>query len=99
MNGFQATNSSSGAPTMNGLLAPARGQHNRAASLPVFAQPTQQNGGAFQEGGQNGAQQGERRGHGYQSSFSGGMGNGFGNGYGEMSNGLNGWAEEEIVGN
>lgn len=96
MNGFQAP-TSSGAPTMNGLLAPARGQHNRAASLPVFAQP-QQNG-AFQEGSNGSANAESRRGHQYQSSFSGGMGNGFGNGYGEMSNGLNGWAEEEIVGN
>merc|ERR1711977_702082 len=36
INGFQ--NGQSGAPTMNGLLAPARSQHNRAVSLPVFAQ-------------------------------------------------------------
>ncbi|KAK0099531.1 hypothetical protein ONS96_008366 [Cadophora gregata f. sp. sojae] len=96
INGFQ--NGQSAAPTMNGLLAPARSQHNRAVSLPVFAQQ--------ENGNQNEDQQ--RRGHQYQSSFSGlGNGNGFSNGYGlaiqdnsGMSlNGLNGWAEEEIVGN
>ncbi len=107
INGFQ--NNTSGAPTVNGLLAPARGQHNRAVSLPVFAQ---QVNGQFQQ--ENGSANGEqRRGHQYQSSFSGGMGNGnsnvngvFGNGYGLAiqdggmgMNGLNGWAEEEVVGN
>jgi RNA recognition motif-containing protein len=97
MNTFQS--GTSGAPTMNGLLAPARSQHNRAVSLPVFAQQQEQQAGAFQ------AEQ--RRGHQYQNSFSGGMGNGsaFGNGYGlaiqdgGMNHGLNGWAEEEVVGN
>ena len=78
---------------------PARSQHNRAVSLPVFAQQ--------ENGNQNGVQQ-QRRGHQYQSSFSGlGNGNGFSNGYGLAiqdnsgmnMNGLNGWAEEEIVGN
>jgi len=97
------------------LLAP-RSQHNRAVSLPVFAQ---QVNGVFQEqNGQNGNSNGERRGHHYQSSFSGmsngngnaayinGNGNAFGNGYGLAiqdgginMNGLNGWAEEEVVGN
>jgi RNA recognition motif-containing protein len=106
MNGFQSGNSSSGAPTVNGLLAPARGQHNRAVSLPVFAQ---QVNGQFQENGNTNGN-GERRGHQYQSSFSGGNSNGngvFGNGYGLAIqdgmgmniNGLNGWAEEEVVGN
>ncbi|PQE28617.1 hypothetical protein CJF30_00010944 [Rutstroemia sp. NJR-2017a BBW] len=90
-NGFQ----SSGAPTMNGLLAPARGQHSRAVSLPSFAQQDQQNG--------NGESQ-PRRGHHYQASFSGGLGNGgFNSGYGlaiqDAGHGLNGWAEEEVVGN
>ncbi|CAG8960048.1 hypothetical protein HYFRA_00013236 [Hymenoscyphus fraxineus] len=94
LNGFQAP-SNSGSTTMNGLLAPGRSQHSRAASLPVFGQP-QQNGSAFQEPTSATA---ERRGHQYQSSFSSGIGNGFGNGFGEMNNGLNGWAEEEIVGN
>jgi hypothetical protein len=104
MNGFQ--NGTSGAPTVNGLLAPARGQHSRAVSLPVFAQ---QVNGQFQENG-NSNGNGERRGHQYQSSFSGGNSNGngvFGNGYGLAiqdgmgmnMNGLNGWAEEEVVGN
>jgi len=94
INGFQ--NSSSGQPA--GLLAPPR-SHNRAVSLPVFAQ--QVNG--FQENGGNEQQRG--RGHQYQSSFSGGLGNGTGfNGYGLAiqdggMNGLNGWAEEEVVGN
>ena len=96
----------SGAPTVNGLLAPARGQHSRAVSLPVFAQ---QVNGQFQENG-NSNGNAERRGHQYQSSFSGGNSNGngvFGNGYGLAiqdgmgmnMNGLNGWAEEEVVGN
>ncbi|KAH8653125.1 putative RNA-binding protein MRN1 [Tricladium varicosporioides] len=107
MNGFQ--NGTSGAPTIGGLLAPARSQHNRAVSLPVFAQ---QVNGQFQENGNNGgnAEQ-QRRGHQYQASFSGGMGNGntnggFNDGYGLAiqqggmnMNGLNGWAEEEVVGN
>lgn len=91
----QQQNGTSGAQLVNGLLAPAR-QHNRAVSLPVFAQQLQENGGP-----QNNEQ--ARRGHQYQNSFSGGMGGGFG-GYGlgvEGVNGmgLNGWAEEEIVGN
>jgi RNA recognition motif-containing protein len=83
------------AQAVNGLLAPARSQHNRAVSLPAFA--PQLNG--YQENGN-----GERKGHQYQNSFSGGMGNG--NAYGLAiqdggmnggMNGLNGWAEEEIV--
>ena len=97
ISGFQNNN---GTQTMNGLLAPARSQHNRAVSLPVFAQ--QING--FQEGPNGGEQQ--RRGHQYQSSFSGGLGNGnaYGmaindGGMGGGMNGLNGWAEEEVVGN
>ncbi|KAG9236865.1 hypothetical protein BJ875DRAFT_202223 [Amylocarpus encephaloides] len=95
INGLQAGNSA--APTMNGLLAPARGQHNRAASLPVFAQPEGANGAA-----NNNAE--PRRGHQYQGSFSSGMSNGSGafggNGYGlGMQEGLSGWAEEEVAGN
>lgn len=100
INGYQ--NGTSNAPTMNGLLAPsnARGQHNRAVSLPHFAQQL-----ADGSTGHNGEQQ-ARRGHQYQNSYSGGLGNGnvFGNGYGMdggmgMNNhGLNGWAEEETVG-
>lgn len=88
-------NGNSNAPISNGLLAPAR-QHNRAVSLPAFAQQFQENGQ------QNGEQQ--RRGHQYQGSFSG-LGNGnYSNGYGLSiqeagMNGLNGWAEEEIVSN
>ncbi|KAI9047916.1 hypothetical protein LZ554_007718 [Drepanopeziza brunnea f. sp. 'monogermtubi'] len=97
INGFQ--NGTSNAPITNALLAPARSQHNRAASLPAFAQQ-------FQENGQpNASEQQRRGGHQYQSSFSG-LGNGnFNNAYGlaiqENSgmNGLNGWVEEEIVGN
>ncbi|TQS38779.1 hypothetical protein Golomagni_00706 [Golovinomyces magnicellulatus] len=100
MNGFQ-----NGAPpssTMNGLLAPARGQHSRAASLPVFAQ---QINGKFQENGLNvGANvHAERRGHQFQNSFSGGIGNGsFANGTFGLAiqdpsiSSLNGWAEEDV---
>jgi RNA recognition motif-containing protein len=114
MNGFQTQNSQ--AQTMNGLLAPAR-SHNRAVSLPVFAQGVnvfQQEGGNTQ-GGEQGGQRG--RGHQYQASFSGQLGNGIGGfnaggyagyaggeGMGGMNgnghgHGLNGWAEEEVVGN
>lgn len=81
---------------MNGLLAPARGSHSRAVSLPVFAQPD--GNGNEQQGGSRG------RGHQYQNSFSGGLGNGgFNSGYGlgidGQGHGLNGWAEEEVAGN
>ncbi len=102
VSGFQNSHNLMESQTMNGLLAPAR-SHNRAVSLPVFAQ--QVNG--FQEGLNGGDQQ--RRGHQYQSSFSGGIGNGnaYGlaiNNDGGMSggmNGLNAWGEEreEVVGN
>jgi RNA recognition motif-containing protein len=99
INGFPS--GTSNAPTIGGLLAPARSQHNRAVSLPVFAQQ-QANGNVPEEQPQQ-----RGRGHQYQSSFSGGLGNGsgFGNGgYGLAiqdggMNGLNGWAEEEVVGN
>jgi len=89
-NGFQNGNS---APS---LLAPPR-SHNRAVSLPAF------NGGFPQENGNGNEQRG--RGHQYQNSFSGGLGNGNSfnnNSYGLPMNdggmnGLNGWAEEEVV--
>jgi len=85
INGFQNGNA---APS---LLAPPR-SHNRAVSLPVF------NGGFPQENDQR------ARGHQYQSSFSGGLGNGANTAYGLAvqeggMNGLNQWAEEEVVGN
>ncbi|KAH8589335.1 hypothetical protein B0O99DRAFT_655492 [Bisporella sp. PMI_857] len=96
INGFQNGN---GGPS---LLAPPR-SHNRAVSLPAFngVFPPQENGNGSDQRG---------RGHQYQSSFSGGLGNGaIGNGFGNNSyglaiqdggmNGLNGWAEEEVVGN
>lgn len=104
VNGFQNANANGG----SGMLAPPR-SHNRAASLPVFAQ--QVNG--FQDSVNGNEQRG--RGHQYQSSFSGGLGNGTGfasgsGGYGlaiqdgamngmQHMNGLNGWAEEEVVSN
>lgn len=99
MNGFQP--SSSNAPTIGGLLAPARSQHNRAVSLPVFAQQLNGNGAQVENEQQRG------RGHQYQSSFSGGLGNGSlyglaiqdGMGMNGHGHGLNGWAEEEVVGN
>jgi RNA recognition motif-containing protein len=93
ISGFQNGTSNATGQQLN-LLAPPR-QHNRAVSLPVFAPMA--NG--EQNGDQNG-QNGQRRGHQYQNSFSGGMGNGlYGieNGMGGL--GLNGWAEEEVVGN
>lgn len=80
-----------GATTIGGLLAPsnARGQHNRAVSLPVLAPdfPTQTS-----VPGANGGE-GERRGHQYQASY-GGMGSGFGL---AIQGGLNGWVEEEVA--
>lgn len=80
-----------GATTIGGLLAPsnARGQHNRAVSLPVLAPdfPTQTS-----VPGANGGD-GERRGHQYQASY-GGMGSGFGL---AIQGGLNGWVEEEVA--
>ncbi|KAI6247052.1 Negative regulator of differentiation 1 [Erysiphe necator] len=96
MNGFQ-----NGVSTMNGLLAPNRSQHSRAASLPVFAP---QLNGNFQENGLNGGTsiQVERRGHQFQNSFSGGFGNSslvHGN-YGLATqdtgiSALSGWVEED----
>jgi len=97
-NGFPSA-TTNGASTIGGLLAPsnARSQHNRAVSLPVFAQ---QQGSGFQGqeiiGNGSGASGGRERGHQYQSSFSG---LGFANGYGLtiQENGLNGWAEEDAL--
>ena len=87
---------SNGATTIGGLLAPsnARGQHNRAVSLPVLA-PDFPNGGAnaTSMGNANGGNDGERRGHQYQASY-GGMGSGFGL---AIQGGLNGWVEEEVA--
>lgn len=95
---------------MNGLLAPARSQHNRAASLPAFAaQSANGNGfpGQLGLGNGNGSNGGGR--HQYQNSFSGqgqggfaGLGLGFtvgsSNETGGMQMPLNGWAEEGEVG-
>lgn len=93
-NGFgPGVPASTGTTTIGGLLAPsnARGQHNRAVSLPVLA-PDFPNGGT--PGGMpGGGNDGERRGHQYQASY-GGMGSGFGL---AIQGGLNGWAEEEVA--
>lgn len=88
-NGYPVNGNSSGAPTIGGLLAPARNQHSRAASLPAF-------GPGFENGanGSNNAHDGERRGHHYQASFGGMGGAGFGL---AIQGGLNGWAEEEVA--
>ncbi|KAG9253942.1 uncharacterized protein F5Z01DRAFT_138119 [Emericellopsis atlantica] len=93
-NGYPANGAMSGATTIGGLLAPnARGQHNRAVSLPALA-PGFENGGNSPNSvpGSNGSD-GERRGHGYQASY-GGMGGGFGL---AIQGGLNGWVEEEVA--
>ena len=102
LNGYQ--NGVSGAPTVNGLLAPARGQHSRALSLPFFAQQDEVNGQShLQPQGQVNGHTG-RRGHQYQNSFSGGIGLGNGTVFGgsayglQQHGGLNGWAEEGTVG-
>lgn len=89
-NGYPGNAATSGATTIGGLLAPARGQHSRAVSLPAFA-PGFENGG----NGSNGlpGAESERRGHHYQASY-GGMGSGFGL---AIQGGLNGWVEEEVA--
>ncbi|KAH8196036.1 hypothetical protein TruAng_009812 [Truncatella angustata] len=89
-NGYPGSNGSQAPTTIGGLLAPGRGSHNRAVSLPAF--------NAFEEGGNSpvsaiGTQAGERRGHQYQASY-GGMGSGFGL---AIQGGLNGWVEEEVA--
>jgi len=93
-----ATTTSSGAPTIGGLLAPGnpRASHSRAVSLPVLA-PGFENGGNSPglHGGNDGGPGPERRGHQYQASF-GGMGAGFGLG---LQGNLNGWPVEEEVAN
>ncbi|KAL8301840.1 hypothetical protein RB597_002321 [Gaeumannomyces tritici] len=92
-NGFAgsgpASASSTGPTTIGGLLAPNRGQHNRAVSLPVLA-PGFENGGSGSSGPQGVHGGGERRGHQYQASFNGGFG-GL-----ALQGGLNGWVEEEV---
>jgi hypothetical protein len=99
VNGTNGINGSVGAPTVGGLLAPsnmtssARGQHNRAVSLPVFSQ------GPFSQPpnqGQLGAQQQLQNNFGSLASGLGGFG---GNAYGMSMQGeqtLQGWAEEEV---
>jgi RNA recognition motif-containing protein len=100
--------SMSGPTTIGGLLAPARSQHSRAVSLPVFAQQLQDSNGGFNgSGGGLGSGLGNgssgHGGHRYQSSFSGlvSMGSGMGlaiqEGGSGQGMGLNGWAEEELV--
>ncbi|EAA28114.1 hypothetical protein GE21DRAFT_4086 [Neurospora crassa] len=91
VNGFMSNGS--GAPTMNGLLAPGRSSHNRAVSLPVLA-PGFENGGTSPNSlhGSNEGN-GERRGHQYQASY-GGMGAGFGL---AIQGNLNQWVEEEVA--
>lgn len=86
-NGYPNQNSSSGPMTIGGLLAPSRGQHSRAVSLPAFA-PGFENGGNSPASAQAG-EDGGRRGHQYQASFGG---------YGlAIQSGLNGWVEEEVA--
>ena len=92
-NGYLGNGASSGSTTIGGLLAPsnARGQHNRALSLPALA-PGFENGGSSPNSVNGG--DGERRGHHYQSSY-GGMGAG---GFGlAIQGGLNNWVEEEVA--
>ncbi|AEO69464.1 uncharacterized protein THITE_2119901 [Thermothielavioides terrestris NRRL 8126] len=95
-NGFVTNPSTSGAPTIGGLLAPGnpRASHSRAVSLPAFA-PGFENGGTSPNSlhGSTGGGDGERRGHQYQASF-GGMGAGFGL---AIQGNLNGWVEEEVA--
>ncbi|KAK2928618.1 RNA recognition motif domain [Fusarium oxysporum f. sp. vasinfectum] len=90
-NGYPANSAAPGATTIGGLLAPGRGQHSRAVSLPVLA-PGFENGGNASNG-IPGAETEQRRGHHYQASYSG-MGSGFGL---AIQGGLNGWVEEEVA--
>ncbi|KAI9700128.1 MAG: hypothetical protein M1820_006910 [Bogoriella megaspora] len=101
-NSINLTNgtSASGAPTIGGLLAPsslnAKGQHNRAVSLPVFSQ------GPFgqpQPGQGQGQQLAQVPQNAYGGMASGLNGLGANSGYGlaiQGDGGLQGWAEEEI---
>lgn len=95
-NGYPSSGPSPGPTTIGGLLAPsnARGQHNRAVSLPVLA-PGFENGGNSSNSvpGSNGNET-ERRGHHYQASYGGMGGAGFGL---AIQGGLNGWVEEEVA--
>lgn len=93
-NGFVGNGpaSASGAPTIGGLLAPGRSQHNRAVSLPALA-PGYENGGnspSSVQGSTGLPHEGERRGHQYQASYNGGFGL-------AIQGGLNGWVEEEVA--
>lgn len=94
-NGFPSNGPSAGPTTIGGLLAPsnARGQHNRAVSLPVL-NPGFENGGNSPSSlhGSTGGEP-ERRGHHYQASY-GGMGGSYGL---AIQGGLNGWVEEEVA--
>lgn len=94
-NGFGAQNAASGPTTIGGLLAPAnaRGQHNRAVSLPAFG-PGFENGGTSPNSIQGSVNdEPTRRGHQYQASY-GGMGSSYGL---ALQGGLNGWVEEEVA--
>ena len=93
-NGYPSSGPSPGPTTIGGLLAPsnARGQHNRAVSLPVLA-PGFENGGNSPNSVPGGNEP-ERRGHQYQASYGGMGGAGFGL---AIQGGLNGWVEEEVA--
>ena len=108
-NGISTTSSGSGAPLINGLLAPIRSsQHTRAVSLPAFTQP-EVNG--HSSSSSSNAQMGQGQGlgggagrlgglaapsqahHGRQQSSFAGLGSGFG-GFGSVQWGLPIWNEE-----
>lgn len=92
--GINGLRLSSAAPTVGGLLAPARNQaHARAVSLPAFSQEALTNGNQGQQSQQQsqnyqGIQQSYQQSHRPQASMSG-----FGH-FGGSTWGLNGWAEE-----
>ena len=109
MNGYLST----AAPTIGGLLAPSnsRTQHARAVSMPIFSQEVFGNGqtGQVQQQQQQSLQQASHQpSHRHQQSSFSGISGGFGGfghgGFGlnissvEGGGGLNGWAEEEGLG-
>ncbi len=86
INGFPNAVTSS---TVGGLLAPARNQHARAVSLPMFGPEASTNGANPQQQQQNQMQPPQS--HRQQQASMSGFGAG---GFGGANWGLNGWAEE-----
>jgi len=88
--GINGISLSSVAPTIGGLLAPARNQqHSRAVSLPVFTQEPLTNGVSQSHQPQQQQLAPQQPSHRHQQASMSGFGN-----FGGSTWGLNGWAEE-----